>query len=87
MYPTASLVFTKVDASGKNSYKVTGDITIKDITESITFDLSVYGNKANASLNIDRTVFNVRYGSASFFDDLKDKAIYDTFDIIADLQF
>ncbi|MDX1279426.1 YceI family protein [Oceanihabitans sediminis] len=86
-YPTASLVFTKVAVSGKNSYKVTGDITIKGITESITFDLSVYGNKANAALNIDRSVFNVRYGSTSFFDDLKDKAIYDAFDIIADLQF
>lgn len=86
-YPTASLVFTKVKSNGKNSYKVTGDITIKGKTESITFNLSVYGNRANASLKIDRTKFDVRYGSTSFFDGLKDKAIYDEFDLVADLEF
>jgi len=86
-YPTASLSFTKVKSTGKNSYKVTGDITIKGKTESITFDISVYGNKANASLKIDRTKFDVRYGSTSFFDNLKDKAIYDEFDLAVDLEF
>ncbi|TDQ22892.1 YceI family protein [Tenacibaculum caenipelagi] len=86
-HPIASLVFTNVKATGKNSYEVTGDITIKGKTNSITFDLSVYGNKANASLKIDRSKFDVRYGSTSFFDGLKDKAIYDEFDLIADLEF
>ncbi|MGM5469934.1 YceI family protein [Flavobacteriaceae bacterium LMO-SS05] len=86
-FPTASLIFTNVKSTGKNSYKVTGDITIKGKTESMTFDVSIYGNKANASLKIDRTKFDVRYGSASFFDGLKDKAIYDEFDLVADLEF
>lgn len=86
-FPSASLSFTKVESTGKNSYKVTGDITIKAKTESISFDLSVYGNKANASLKIDRTKFDVRYGSTSFFDGLKDKAIYDEFDLVVDLEF
>ena len=86
-FPTAILVFKKVKSVGKNSYKVTGDITIKGKTESITFNLSVYGNKANASLKIDRSKFDVRYGSTSFFDGLKDKAIYDEFNLIADLEF
>ncbi len=86
-FPSASLNFTKVEPTGKNSYKVTGDITIKGNTESISFNLSVYGNKANASLKIDRTKFDVRYGSTSFFDGLKDKAIYDEFDLVADLEF
>jgi len=86
-FPTASLNFTKVTSTGKNSYSVTGDITIKGKTESITFSLSVYGNKATASLKIDRTKFDVKYGSTSFFDGLKDKAIYDDFDLIADLEF
>jgi polyisoprenoid-binding protein YceI len=86
-FPTASLIFTNVKSTGKNSYKVTGDITIKGKTESMTFDVSIYGNKANASLKIDRTKFDVRYGSTSFFDGLKDKAIYDEFDLVADLEF
>jgi len=86
-YPTASLILTKIKPTGKNSYKVTGDLTIKGITETVSFDLSVYGNKANASLKIDRTKFDVRYGSTSFFDGLKDKAIYDEFDLVVDLEF
>jgi len=86
-FPSASLNFTKVKSTGKNSYKITGDITIKGKTESISFNLSVYGNKANASLKIDRTKFDVRYGSKSFFDGLKDKAIYDEFDLVVDLEF
>jgi polyisoprenoid-binding protein YceI len=86
-FPSASLSFTNVESTGKNSYKVTGDITIKETTETVSFNLSVYGNKANAVLKIDRTLFDVRYGSASFFDGLKDKAIYDEFDLVADLEF
>ena len=86
-FPTASLIFKKVKSTGKNSYEVTGDLTIKGKTGSVTFDVSIYGNKANASLKIDRTKFDVRYGSTSFFDGLKDKAIYDEFDLIADLEF
>lgn len=86
-YPTAKLVFKNVKASGKNSYKVTGDLTIKGKTNPISFDMSVYGNKATANLKIDRTKYDVRYGSTSFFDNLQDKAIYDEFDLIADLEF
>ena len=86
-YPTAKLVFNKVKSTGKNSYEVTGDLTIKDKTNPVTFDISIYGNKATANVKIDRTKFDVRYGSTSFFDDLQDKAIYDEFDLITDLEF
>ncbi len=86
-HPTASLVFTNVTASGKNSYDVTGDLTIKGITNPVSFKISIYGSKATASLKIDRTKYDVRYGSTSFFDNLKDKAIYDEFDLVADLVF
>ena len=86
-YPTAKLDFKKVKADGKNSYTVTGDLTIKGKTNPITFKMSVYGNKATASLKIDRTKFGVQYGSTSFFEGLKDKAIYDEFDLVVDLEF
>ncbi|PKH50897.1 YceI family protein [Tenacibaculum sp. Bg11-29] len=86
-FPTASLVFKKVKSVSKNAYKIIADITIKGKTEKVSFNLSVYGNKANASLKIDRTKFDVKYGSTSFFDGLKDKAIYDEFDLIVDLEF
>jgi polyisoprenoid-binding protein YceI len=85
--PTSSLVFNEVKASGKNSYKVTGDLTIKGITKAITFDVSIYGNKATATMKIDRVQYNVRYGSGSFFENLGDKTIYDEFDLVVDLEF
>lgn len=86
-FPTATLIFKNVEVAGKNSYKVTGDLTIKGKTNPVTFDFSVYGNKANATLKIDRSKYDVKYGSSSFFDNLKDKVIYDEFDLISDLEF
>ena len=86
-YPTATLVFKDVTASGKNAYAVSGELTIKGKTNPVTFTISIYGSKATASLKVDRTEYDVRYGSTSFFDGLKDKAIYDEFDLVADLEF
>ena len=86
-HSTSALKFTSVKASGKNSYDVTGDLTIKGITKSVTFDVSVYGSKATATMKVDRTKYDIKYGSSSFFDDLKNKAIYDEFDLVVDLEF
>jgi polyisoprenoid-binding protein YceI len=86
-HPSSTLVFTSVKATGKNSYEVTGDLTIKGITKPITFDVSVYGSKATATVKVDRAQYNVRYGSGSFFENLGDKTIYDEFDLVVDLEF
>lgn len=86
-HPSAKLTFTEVMASGKNSYEVTGDLTIKGITKPVTFDVSIYGSKATATLKVDRSNYDVRYGSGSFFENLGDKTIYDEFDLVVDLEF
>ena len=86
-YPTAALKITNVKTTGKNSYKVAGNLTIKGKTHPINFDMSIYGSKANATLKIDRSKYDIRYGSGSFFDNLGDKVIYDEFDLVVDLQF
>lgn len=86
-HPTAELKITEVKSSGKNSYSVTADLTVKGQTHPVTFDMSVYGSKATANVKIDRTKYDIRYGSGSFFDDLGDKTIYDEFDLVVDLQF
>ncbi|WP_139958101.1 YceI family protein [Flavicella sediminum] len=85
-HATSTLVFTKVKgANGK--FAVTADITIKGITESINFDLLVKGNTATASLKVDRTKHGIKYGSSSFFDNLKDKAIDNEFELNVALKF
>ena len=86
-HPTATLVFKKVTASGKNAYNVSGNLTIKGKTNPVNFIISIYGNKATASVKVDRTKYGVQYNSTSFFEGLKDKAIYDEFDLVADLEF
>ncbi|MCV6631716.1 MAG: YceI family protein [Flavobacteriaceae bacterium] len=85
-YQEATLKFDKVQAMGSD-YKVNGSITIKGITQPIVFTMSVNGNKANVRMKIDRTKFGIKYKSNSFFDGLKDKAIYDEFDLNAELVF
>ncbi len=86
-HQTATLVFTEVKPKGKNSYTITGNLTIKGKTNPITFDFSVYGSKATAGLKVDRSLYDVKYGSGSFFENLGDKTIYDEFDLVVDLVF
>ena len=62
---------------GKSS--VTANLTIKGKTEIIKFVVSYSTNIYEAKISVDRSKFNVRYGSNSFFDDLGDKAIDDVF--------
>ncbi|MCK8480172.1 YceI family protein [Psychroserpens algicola] len=82
----ANLNITNV--KGKNgNYNITGDLTIKGKTHPISFDMTIADNTATASLKVDRTKYDIKYGSASFFDGLKDKAIYDEFDLNVKLKF
>ena len=84
-YPTATFAITKAVPQGPGKYKVVGNITIKGTTEEIQFpaEVSVEGGKvtAKADLTIDRSKFDIRYGSGSFFDNLGDKTIYDDFEL------
>ena len=82
-YPKASFVIKEVQAKNAGKYHVKGDLTIKETTKSIEFpvEISTIESKAvaSASITIDRSEFDVRYGSGSFFDGLGDKMIYDDF--------
>ena len=42
---------------------------------------------ATAQIKVDRTKYNVKYGSGSFFDGLGDKMIYDDFDLDLKLKY
>ena len=85
-FPKASFKITNVEGKGSN-VKVTGDLTIKGITKATTFDMVVKENSATAAFKIDRTKFGIQYNSNSFFENLKDKAIYDEFDLNVNLIF
>jgi len=86
-FPTALLNITRVLklTNRPNEYTVTADLTIKGITKSITFPATfkAAGNsfEGNASITIDRTLWDIKYGSSSFFDGLGDKAIKNEFEL------
>jgi polyisoprenoid-binding protein YceI len=92
-HPEARLVINSV-TPGVGAYIIEADLTIKDITAPVTFsaDLAQEDESmlADANFIIDRTVWDIRYDSGKFFQDLGDKAIKDdiTFGVslVANLQ-
>lgn len=86
-YKTSELVIKSISEKQKDLYSITADLTIKGITKPVKFDLAVKKNTAVAKLIIDRTKYNIQYGSGSFFDDLGDRTIYDEFELNVNLTF
>jgi len=88
-FPNAIFEITKVTAlnsSDGSNAMVYGNLTLKDVTKQIGFkaNVNVTGDKVSVeapNFSIDRTDFNVKYGSNKFFDDLKDKAINDKIEL------
>ncbi|HAY71969.1 MAG TPA: YceI family protein [Saprospirales bacterium] len=80
-FPVAKLKITKIKSLKNGKYEATADLTIKGITKSITFPVSFTGKKGEAKVTVDRTQFDIRYGSDSFFDNLGDKAISNNFEL------
>jgi polyisoprenoid-binding protein YceI len=85
----STLVIKKVEAikgsKTAENYMVTADLTIKGITKEVKFPaiIVVKGNSVTASADfmIDRTQWDIRYGSKSFFEGIGDKAIDNEFNI------
>ncbi|MCV9930131.1 YceI family protein [Flavobacterium sp. LS1R49] len=86
-FPTSKLVFKTIGAKATDVYTVTADLTIKGITKPVTFDIAVNGNTAATSFKVDRTKYDIKYGSGSFFDNLGDKAVSDEFELNVALKF
>ncbi len=55
------------------------DLTIKGQTYPIKFEVTQEGKTYKALITVDRTKYNIKYGSGKFFDNLGDKAINDEF--------
>ena len=85
-YPYATFNITEVVSRGTaGAYKISGNLTIKETTKPVRFNVQMTeedGVKvATGEVEIDRSDFDVRYGSGSFFDNLGDNTIYDEFDL------
>lgn len=84
-FPVSELEITSVTPKGGSDYEMKGNLTIKGITHEITFPATVNLNGASftaeADITVDRSKYNVRYGSGKFFDNLGDNMIYDNFSL------
>lgn len=61
---------------------VTGELTIKDVTRTVSFPVTVAPQtdgsiKAHATFNIDRTLWSIRYGSGRLFERLGMHLVHD----------
>lgn len=82
-YPEAKFVITDAARESSGTYIVTGDMTVKGKTAPVTFPIDVKETSGRAEISgmatIDRTVYDVRFGSEKFFQDLGDAVINDEF--------
>ncbi len=83
-HPTATFqaaTFVPTD----NGFVAKGNLTIKGITKPQTVEvtLETIDNAVamRGMMKVDRTAFDIKYGSGSFFSDLGDKAIDDNFEL------
>ena len=86
-HPISSIDLLSCKYVGNNKYKIKAEMTIKDITKDIEFEATLKDGKANAKVVIDRSEFDVRYGSGSFFSDLGDNLIYDDFELVINMVY
>ena len=89
-FPEAKLSFKSTNISeDNNSISFDGELTIKSITEKVSFEATLKKSEpileAVANLTFDRTKFNVTYRSGGFFDDLGDKLILDNIEVQMDI--
>jgi polyisoprenoid-binding protein YceI len=89
-FPTSKFEITNVtplnDPVKPNyNFSVKGNLTMKGKTNGITYPASIKVENgvvtASADFDIDRTQWEIKYGSGKFFDNLGDKMINDNFNI------
>lgn len=78
-YPETVLELTGSTPITNGKTKVKGKLTIKGITHPVEFEATQQGLTVSALITVDRSKYNVRYGSGKFFQNLGDKAINDDF--------
>lgn len=88
-FPTSTLTVKSGEQQKDGTYKVKADLTIKGVTKPIEFiaKTAADGKSIESDVTIDRTEWNVRYGSGKFFKNLGDKVIADKIELKIKLGF
>mgnify|MGYP001820422593 CR=1 FL=1 len=88
-YPNASFEVTSIETEDGQTI-LSGNLTMKDATNNISFPVSTEIKDGKLTLtsetfSIDRSKWNIKHGSKSFFDNLGDKFINDEIELKVNL--
>ncbi len=86
-FQTAYLKVLDSTQEVNGSFTVNGELTIKEITHPIEFTITkIDDNNYNANLTFDRSKYDVKFRSGTFFENLGDKLILDDIDLEVSLS-
>lgn len=85
-FPSAAFEITSTESLAAGKTRLSGNLTIKGQKHNISFPVTITNTDdqmtiESDSFTIDRTKWNVNYGSKSIFDDLGDKFINDDIEL------
>ena len=89
IFPISKLVITNVEKIDEQNFKLIADLTIKENTHPIEFIANIIYNNdtglASGKIEIDRSKYNVKYRSKSWYPDIGDRFINDNFELFFNL--
>ena len=84
-YPTASISINSSELISDGKWNVSADLSIKVFTHPVNFEMISSEDGWSANLVFDRSKYDVRFRSGSFFENLGDKLIYDDIELSINL--
>ena len=84
-YPTASISINSSELISDGKWNVLGALAIKGFTHPVNFEMISSEDGWSANLVFDRSKYDVRFRSGSFFENLGDKLIYDDIELSINL--
>ncbi len=88
-FPHAKFEITSAEYRSENNYLITGNLSIKGNTNTLSFPATVVSGNgettAKATMVFDRSKYDIKFGSQSFFENLGDKLVYDDIEIKVEL--
>ena len=85
-HPTALLSILSSESVADGKWMVSGELTIKTFTHPVEFEMSNSNDGWKANLVFDRSKYEVKFRSGTFFENLGDKLIYDDIELAINLK-
>ena len=86
-FPSAHLYISSSELISDGKWMVNGFLTIKDISHPVLFEMANTEDGWTANLVFDRSKYNVKFRSGTFFENLGDKLIYDDIELEVSKNF